>query len=147
MTTKKKQNPYGKYNFLVEIDGITSAGFKEVSGLDDETDVGTYREGNDPTLGSRKLPGLLKHSNITLHRGITGDHELWDWRQKIARGNEDRRNVSIILCNDLGEPKIQWDLRAAWPSKWSGPSFDAASGEVAVEELELAHEGLSVQKW
>lgn len=147
MPTQKTRNPFGKFNFLVEIDGITSAGFKDVSGLDDSTGVGTYREGNDPTLGLRKLPGLLQSSNITLSRGITANAELWSWRRSVASGEPDRRNISIILADERGQPQIQWDLRNAWPVKWTGPSLDATSGDAAIEQLEIAHEGLSVQKW
>ena len=140
-------DPFGGYNFAVEIDGITSASFKECSGLDSTTSSGGYREGTDPTLAQRQLPGLLSFSSITLKRGITNDHALWDWRDQVASGNLQRKDLSIILRNDRGEEEIRWNVSNAWPTKWSGPGFDATSDAVAIETLELVHEGLSVQKW
>lgn len=134
-------DPYGVYNFLVEIDGITRAGFQECSGLDSGHEVGTYREGTDP-LGSRKLPGLASSSNITLNRGITDDDELWRWRQTVINGRVERRNMSIVLMDDAGEERLRWNIRNCWPATWTGPSFNAQSGDVAIESLEIAHEGV-----
>ncbi len=147
MSQTNRTDPYSGYNFAVEIDGITSASFKTCSGLDSSTTAGTYREGTDPTLGQRKLPGLLSFSNITLSRGITTDRTLWDWRSDVASGNLQRRDLSIVLYNDRREEKIRWNVSSAWPTKWSGPSLDATSDAVAIETLELAHEGISVQTW
>lgn len=142
-----RKDPFGGYNFAVELDGITRMGFRQCSGLDSTTAVTNYREGTDPTLVSRKLPGLLTHSNITLQRGITDDRALYDWRSETASGKLTRRSISIILRDDQGNEKIRWNLRNAWPTKWTGPSFDATSDAIAVEQLELAHEGIEVQKW
>lgn len=140
-------DPFGQYNFRVEIDGITRAGFKECSGLETMQDATDYREGTDLGLTMRKLPGLISYSNITLGRGITTDHELWDWRRQLMSGTADRRNLSIVLMDDAGNDVIRWNLRNCWPTKWSGPSFDATSNEVAIESLELAHEGVEVDSW
>jgi phage tail-like protein len=140
-------DPFGQYNFRVEIDGITRAGFKECSGLESTQDAGDYREGTDLGLTMRKLPGLISYSNITLGRGITTDRSLWDWRRKLMSGNADRRNLSIILMDDAGADAIRWNLRNCWPTKWTGPSFDATANEVAIETLELAHEGVEVDTW
>lgn len=140
-------DPFRGYNFAVEIDGITSMGFKDCSGLDTSTQAQTYREGTDPTLAQRKLPGLLSFSNITLSRGITSNHELWDWRNSVASGDLQRRSISIILRDDKGNEQIRWNVINAWPTKWSGPSFDATSDAVVIESLEIAHEGIQVQKW
>lgn len=140
-------DPFGQYNFRVEIDGITRAGFKECSGLETTQDPTDYREGSDLGLTMRKLPGLISYSNITLGRGITTDHELWDWRKKLMGGNADRRNLSIVLMDDTGKDVIRWNLRNCWPTKWSGPSFDATANEVAIETLELTHEGIEVDTW
>ena len=80
-----RTDPYRGFNFLVEIDGITQAGFSEVSGLDATTDPVDYREGNDPNH-VRKLTGLNKYSPITLKRGITDSDELWKWRKTVLNG-------------------------------------------------------------
>ena len=139
MATGSRTDPYGGYNFLVEIDGITQAGFQEVSGLDASTDSTEYREGSDP-MHSRKLPGLNKFAPITLKRGITDSDELWRWRATVIDGNVDRRNGSIILMDQTGQEKLRWNFFNAWPSKWTGPALNATSSAVAVETLEITHE-------
>jgi phage tail-like protein len=138
-----RTDPYRSYNFLVEIDGITRAGFRECSGLDSTTSVIEYREGNDRQLSSRKLPGPVSFPNITLSRGITDDAQLWEWRLQVTQGTVSRRNGSIVLLDDAGEEKLRWNFREGWPASWSGPSFDATGSDVAIEELEIAHEGLT----
>jgi phage tail-like protein len=132
-------DPYRGFNFLVEIDGITQAGFQECAGLDASTDPVDYREGADPNH-VRKLTGLNKYSPITLKRGITDSDELWKWRQTVISGKTERKNGSIVLLNEAGEEKLRWNFVNAWPSKWTGPSFNATGSSVAVETLELAHE-------
>lgn len=139
MTTR--QDPYRSYNFLVEIDGITRAGFQECSGLDSTQDPIEYREGNE-VLTVRKLPGLNTYSNIVLKWGIVDDTELWDWRQQVMEGNVERKNGSIVLLDDVGEEKGRWNFREGWPTKWTGTTFNATGTDVAVETLEIAHEGV-----
>jgi phage tail-like protein len=140
-------DPYFGYNFAVELDGLTSGGFKTCAGLDSSTTSTKYREGTDPSLAQRELPALLHHSPITLSRGITADRALWDWRFDIAGGKPNRHDISIVLRDDLGVERVRWNVKNAWPSKWTGPSFDATSDAVAIETLELTHEGVVVQKW
>lgn len=132
-------NPYRGFNFRVEIDGITEAGFQECSGLDVTTDPVEYREGTDPPH-MRKLTGLNKYSPITLKRGITDSDTLWKWQQTVTTGRTERRNISIVLMNEKGEEKWRWNLRNAWPSKWTAPAFNASSNDIAVETLEICHE-------
>ena len=139
MATGTRTDPYGGYNFIVEIDGITQAGFQEVSGLDSSTDATDYREGTDPNH-ARKLPGLNKYSAITLKRGITDSDELWKWRATVIDGTIQRKNGSIILIDNAGKEKLRWNFFNAWPSKWTGPSLNATSTAVAVESLEITHE-------
>jgi phage tail-like protein len=141
MPTGDRNDPFRSYNFLVEIDGITRAGFRECSGLDASQDPIDYREGTD-ALTARKLPGLNKYSNISLNWGITTDAELWDWRKKAIDGTVERKNGSIVLLNDTGEEQVRWNFREGWPTKWTGPSFNATGNEVAIETLEIVHEGL-----
>jgi phage tail-like protein len=141
MAVGDRNDPYGGYNFLVEIDGITRAGFQECSGLDTTQDAGEYREGTDP-LTVRKLPGLITYSNISLKRGITDDAELWEWRKTVMDGRVERKNMSIVLMDDAREEKLRWNVKNCWPTKWEGPSFNATSSDVVVESLEIAHEGL-----
>lgn len=137
-----RTDPFRGYNFLVELDGITRAGFREASGLDSTQDPVEYREGSEKGLTARKLPGLVKYSNITLKWGITNDADIWEWRTKAVSGKVERKNGSVVLLDDAGEEKVRWNFREAWPTKWTGPSFNATSNEVAIMTLELAHEGV-----
>ena len=142
-----RMDPLASYNFKVELDGITRAGFKECSGLESTVNAGTYREGTDPTLALRSIPGLQTFTNIVLKRGVTNDKALWEWHKLALEGQAERRNISIILRDDMGNDKIWWNVKNCWPTKWSAPSLDAAGDNIAIETLELAHEGISVQKW
>jgi len=141
MPTGARNDPYRSANFLVEIDGITRAGFRECSGLDTSQDPIEYREGNEG-LTARKLPGLNKFSNITLKWGTSDDADLWDWRKSAMSGSVTRKNGSIVQLNELGEEKVRWNFREGWPTKWTGPSYNATGNEVSIETLEIAHEGL-----
>jgi phage tail-like protein len=140
-------DPYGGYNFAVELDGITRAGFTECSGLENSQEAGAYREGTDKNLSPRKLPGLVTHSDVTLSRGFTNDRKLWDWREKALKGSVERHNISIMLLDDVGEPKIRWNLFECWPRQWTGPSFNATADEIAIEQLIIAYERIEVDQW
>ena len=144
MATGDRKDPFRGFKFRVEIDGIQRAGFREASGLDSSQDPIDYREGDDKTMTIRKLPGLKKFSNIVLKRGITDDMDLWKWRKQVMDGKikDARKHGSIILMDDEGNDKARWDFVEGWPTKWTGPSFNATGNEVAIETLELAHEGV-----
>src|SRR4051794_38621741 len=141
MPTGQRQDPYKKFKFLAEIDGITRAAFHEASGFDSSIDVVEHREGGE-NITNRKLPGAVKYSNITLKWGLTDDRELYDWHRQCANGNVQRRNGSVVLLDRAGNEKVRWNFRNAWPSKWTGPSFSAEGNDIAIETLELAHEFL-----
>jgi phage tail-like protein len=143
MATGDRIDPYAQYNFLVEIDGVTRAGFTEVGGLTTEQDIVEYREGNE-TATVRKLPGLRKYSNITLKRGFTQDRELWNWRKTTIDGLTERRTGSIVLLDEARNVVLRWNFFAGWISKWEGPGLNATSNETAIESLEIAHEGLEL---
>ncbi len=139
------KDPYRSYRFRVELDGITRAGFRECSGLDSTQDPVEYREGNE-IMTVRKLPGLNKYSNISLKWGVADDKEIWEGRKQAAEGKMDKRkNLAIILIDQSGEDAIRWNVREAWPTKWTGPSFNATGNEVAIDTLEIAHEGIERQ--
>ncbi len=141
MPNGQRVDPYGNYNFLVEIDGITRAAFHEASGLDSAIDVIEHREGGQNTT-TMKLPGLTKYSNIVLKWGATDDTQLYDWHQQCVDGNVTRKNGSVVLLDRQGNEVERWNFMNAWPSKWTGPSFTAEGNDVAIETLELAHESL-----
>ena len=144
----RRDNPYdplGAFNFIVEIDGVTQGGFSECTGLDSETDVIEYRNG-DEDITVRKLPGLKKFSNVTLKRGFSTNLELWDWRQRVMAGDIERKNVSIVLYEEAGtqpaNERLRWNLQHAWPSKWTGAELKANANEIAIETIEFCHEGI-----
>lgn len=140
MPTGQRVDPFRGFNFLVEIDGITQAGFQEVGGLDSTTAAVDYRQGDDPNHVRKLDGGLTTFSAITLKRGITVDDELWKWRKTVVDGKIERKNGSIVLRDETGAEKIRWNFVNAWPSKWTGPALNATSTAVAVEALELTHE-------
>jgi phage tail-like protein len=129
--------------FTVQIDGLTTGGFLEVSGLGTETEVVEFREGGSNDV--RKLPGRTKWPPIVLKRGFTGDRTLHDWATANATtGTVIRRSVLVTVHNAQGQPVARWHIQHAWPSKWEGPSFKSSGNEVAMETLELVHEGLTL---
>ena len=144
MPASQRNDPYKSFNFIVEIDGIARAAFSEVSGLESETAVIEYRSGQD--FVTRKLPGLTRYANIVLRHGVTQDRELWDWRKNIVDGNPDRRNGSIKLLDDQLNEVLRWNFRDGWICKWEGPALNAKSNEVAIETIEIAHEGLELDQ-
>ena len=135
-------DPYKGYNFRVELDGITRAGFTDCTGLDSTQAPISYREGTDSLTGG-KIPGTNVYSNITLKWGLSDDRELYDWRQKAADGTVQRKNGSIVLLDDQGNEKIRWNFVQAWPTKWTGPTFSAAGTAIAIESIDIAHEGVT----
>lgn len=147
MATGQRNDPYRNFRFKVAIDGIQVAGFAEATIPDSTTDPVDYREGNEATR-QRKLSGLTKYGNITLKKGITDSMDLYKWKlaveQKGALSN--RKNLSLILIDEEGAEKAQWDIVEAWPTKYSPSGFSAKANEVLIETLELVHEGVTRMK-
>ena len=141
MPTGDIPDPYLNFNFLVEIQSLIRAGFHQVSGLDATIDVIEHREGGENTT-TRKLLGMTKHGNIQLRRGMTADMTLHDWHRRNVEGATERHNGSIIVLDRAGREVARWDFHRAWPTKYQGPEFNAEGNDVAIELIELAHEGL-----
>ncbi|HEX3028479.1 MAG TPA: phage tail protein [Clostridia bacterium] len=141
MESKILVEPLAGFKFAVEIDGLIVGGFTEVSGLQIETETEEYREGgvNDFV---RKLPKVTKHSNLVLKRGITNSPVLWNWYKDVTKGAFRRRNGSVLLMDNVGQEKWRWNFYRAYPVKWIGPELKSDSNSIAVESLELVHEGL-----
>ena len=144
MPDGKRKDPYGQFNFLIEIDGVVKGGFSEASGLTTDTNIIEYREGAEQQGTPRKLPGLMKYNNIVLKRGWTKDKSLWEWRKKVIDGRTQRNSGAIVLLDEARNVALRWNFREGWPSKWEGPALNAKTSEVAVETLEIAHEGLEL---
>src|SRR5258708_7910388 len=116
MATGVRLDPVSGFNFLVEIDGVTKAGFSECTGLTNETNIVEYRTGSDPNH-MRKLPGMAKFNNIVLKRGITSDMALWTWRKTVLDGKTERHSGAIVLLNEARQPVLRWKFSEGWPNK------------------------------
>ena len=141
----QRDNPYLNFNFLVDLGLGEEMGFSEVEVPSGEIEVIEYREGGDRVNSARKLPGLAKYPNVTLKRGITGRTDLFEWWKSVRDGQAQRRDVTITLLDEQRQAVLRWHLRNAFPVKIEGPSLNASGNEVAIETLELAHEGLEVE--
>ncbi|MEC0230397.1 phage tail protein [Paenibacillus alba] len=141
----ERRDPYRNFRFRIEVEGIQQAGFSEISGFDASLSVIEYREGNE-TITPRKLPGLAKYGNITLKWGVTDSLDMYNWMSESIQGKISRKTVTIIAINEEGGDVATWQVIEAWPSKYSAPSFKGTGNEVAIESLELAHEGMTRTK-
>jgi phage tail-like protein len=137
--------PYRGFNFTVEIEGIASAQFAEVTVPEAEITVVEYREGGDPSSGTRKLPGRVRYGNVVLKRGVSNDLALFDWFRATAAGDFQPRNVSIVLLDASRQPVIRWTVTEAWPTKYDVSDLNAKHNEVVIELLELANEGIQAE--
>lgn len=142
--TGKRDDPYGQFNFLVEIDGVARAGFMECSGLTTDTDPIDYREGADVRLNVRKIPGLRKYTNVVFKRGMTKDLDLWTWRKAIINGDTQRRSADVILLDEARNEVLRWRVHEAWISKYESGPLNAKTNDVTLETIELVHEGLEI---
>ena len=149
MAGEKQDNvwPLPKFYFMVDITDIgENLPFQEVSGLDTEAQVIEYRAGNNKVFSTIKMPGLIKTSNVTLKKGVfVKDNKLFDWYSKILLNTIKRQTVTIKLLDEAGNPTMVWTLNNAWPTKITSTDLKADGNEVAVDTLELAHEGLRIE--
>ena len=136
---------YGAYNFLLEVTGITQdnkiiiGGFKSMSGMDSETEIVEFKQGNDKVV--RKKPGRTKYNNIVLERGYTATDDLWLWRKNIEDGIIDRRSGAVIILDqDLETEVARYNFYEGWPAKWYVPAVDATQSQMAIEKVEIAVE-------
>jgi phage tail-like protein len=134
-------DPYRRFNFRIDIGGVTQGHFVECSGLAVRVDAIRYQEGGGNTV--HRIPGQLDYGDVTLRYGLTASTELWDWFMAAVQGRVERRNVSILMLDTDGVTEVlRWDLINAWPSEWRGAPLDALAREVAIESLTLVFESL-----
>ena len=144
---RRDSDPYASFNFLLMIDNVQAAGFSECSGLQMEVKTFDYKEGgrNGTTL---KFPEHANHGNVTLKRGVTASDELLNWQLDAVAGRfkrtEEGIDFAIVLRGEEGDPLKQWNLVRAFPVKWTGPDMKASGGEIAIESLVFAHEGILI---
>jgi phage tail-like protein len=138
--TSPRPEPFSRYKFLVEIDGIVQASFLEVEGLNVTVDVVEYREGGDantPIL----IPGLPHFGPMILRNGVTANNELLEWMEKTVDGAVERKNLSVVILDADGEEVARFNVWSAWPSKWSLSKLDSLGVGSVVEELVIQYEG------
>jgi phage tail-like protein len=144
-----REDPYGGYNFLITVTGVSDDGnavkgsFSEISGLETELSPIEYRNGSED-ITVRKIAGLKKFTNITCKRGMTGDIDFWNWILAGLSGKIKRAEGSVALLDENRQEVLRWNFRRGWPCKYTGPGLNAANNEVAMETLEICHEGLSI---
>jgi len=137
--------PIPKFHFQVEWGGA-KIGFTEVTGLEVSTEVIEYRDGASPEYHKIKMPGMQKFSNITMKRGtFKGDNDYFKWWNTVALNTIERRDLIISLLNESHEPVVVWKIKQAWPVKVQSTDLKADGNEVAIESIEIAHEGLTVE--
>lgn len=146
MAGDKQDNvwPLPKFYFQVKI-GDKEIPFQEVSGLDIEAQIIEYRHGNSKEFSTIKMPGIKKTGNVTLKKGIfVKDNGFWDWFNKIKMNTIERQTIVINLLDEAGAPTMVWTLTNAWPTKITGTDMKSDGNEIAVETIEVAHEGLTI---
>ncbi len=137
--------PLPSFHFQVDWQG-TQMAFSEVTGLNYEAQIIEYRDGLSPEYSTQKMPGLKKYGNITLKRGVfANDNEFYDWMAEIKLNKPERRDVIISLLDEEHNPVMTWKVVNAWPTKITSPDLKASGNESAIETLELAHEGLTIE--
>jgi phage tail-like protein len=147
MATGERKDPFRNFNFRLELKAIQEAAFSEATIPDTTSDVIEYREGykeQNKTNTVRKLQGLTKYANITLKKGITDSMEIYNWRKLVEDGDMDkaRQNIAITLLDEKGKDAARWEFANAWPSKYDAPDLTAKGNDVAIETLEIVHEGM-----
>jgi phage tail-like protein len=132
------------YRFKVTIDEIEAADFTEASGLTVQKEVLEYNEGGENTR-HHKLVGATRFSNIVLRRGTSDSAALFEWVKQTIDGVVKRKNGSIIAVTRAGDPIARWDFKNAWPCRYEGPQFRSGESEIAIELIELAHDGFEMK--
>lgn len=136
--------PMPKFHFQVKW-GDQEMSFQEVTGLDAQSEEIKYRVGNSKVYSVVKMPGLIKYSNVTMKKGIfKGDNKFWEWFNQIKMNTIKRIDITISLLDEADAPAMTWTLKNAWPTKISGYELKTEGNEVAVESIEIVHEGMTI---
>ena len=143
----ERKDPYRNFKFRVEIEGIQVAGFADATIPDSTTKSVDYREGTD-LPHQRKLSGLTEYASITLKKGITDSMDLYNWKKQVEDTGaiNARKSISLILVDEEGNDKAQWNILEAWPTKYDPSDFSAKANDVVIETLEIVHEGVTRTK-
>jgi phage tail-like protein len=144
MPANQRDDPFPCFNLLVEIDGVSVAGFLSADGIEGRIEVSEYRNGNEDTT-PRHLPGKKSFGNIILRRGLTKDSTLWQWFKTALDGKIERRSGSITVLDEERRPAVRFHFREAWPCRLKYSDLNAMGSGVAIEEIEIVIEDLTVE--
>lgn len=137
--------PLPSFSFQVSWGSQSKIPFQEVSGLDTETQVIEYRHSNSPAFSTIKMPGIKKFGNVTMKKGIfVKDNAFWAWYSQITMNTIKRIGVVVQLLDEKGAPTMTWTLTNAWPTKITAPTMKSDGNEVAIQTIEISHEGLVI---
>jgi len=137
--------PMPKFYFKVVMNS-TEISFQEVSGLETESQPIEYRHGNNPLFSTVKMPGIAKYGNVTMKKGVfKSDIKFWDWYNQIKTNSIKKEAVIISLLDEAGNPTMTWTLTNAFPTKITSTDLKSDGNEVAIETIEISHEGLSIE--
>jgi phage tail-like protein len=140
---------YFQVEWKIDKDTIVNGSFTEISGLNQETQMLEYRDGFAAEYATQKIAGMRKDANVTLKRGVFhGNNEFYDWWRNVSNLKDAEKYKVTVTINLLGEdqkPRVSWTLNRAWPVKIESPAMKADSNEVAIETIELTHEGLTIK--
>ena len=137
--------PLPKFYFQVKWDSEEMS-FQEVSGLDIEAQPIEYRLGDSPEFSTIKMPGIKKSGNVTMKKGVyKGDNKFWEWFNEIKMNTIKRVPVTISLLDETGAGTMVWTLANAWPTKITGTDLKSDGNEVAIETIEIVHEGITIE--
>ena len=140
-----KNWPLPKFYFMVDWGSTTNIPFQEVSGLESETEPLEYMHDNNKVFSKINMPGMVKNSKVTMKKGVFANYNtFWDWYAKIKMNTIERQNVVIKLLDEGGQPAMVWTLLNAWPTKISSTDLKSEATEVAVESIDIMHEGLTI---
>jgi phage tail-like protein len=144
MITDSGSDPLRAYNFELEIGGERAGGFTEIGGLTADGDPVDYREGRGRQQSVDRVVGLRKRQQLTLKRGVA-TRKLWDWYTGISKGREDAREISITMLDESRKPVRRWRIVNASITKIASPTLNASGNEIAIESIEIVHEGLTLE--
>ena len=136
--------PLPKFYFQVKWDSEVMS-FQEVSGLDVEAQIIEYRAGDNPVFSATKMSGLKKSGNVTMKKGVyKSDNKFWAWFSQIKMNTIKRLPITISLLDEAGGTTMVWTLTNAWPTKITGTDLKSDGNEVAIETIEIVHEGITI---
>jgi phage tail-like protein len=138
--------PIPKFHFSVTWNG-NEVPFQEVTGLKLNTEMIEYRPGNDPTFIKQRVPGLKKFENVTLKKAVfKNDTALYDWYADVQTNPERRYDIIVTLLDEQAAPLMTWTIVKCFPIAHTGPDLNSESNELAMESLEIVHEGITMAK-